>query len=115
MRFGNPTDIDRAGDAEVMRWLIDAIAEEVWALCGSDGTLDWQGVERYLSFVASRAHHEARQTKHARAPLPAIRRPRAGRISGVGNARPRGESWGTELRVCHASRVGRVRNHARLR
>ncbi|HRQ73451.1 MAG TPA: hypothetical protein PLU35_10520 [Phycisphaerales bacterium] len=52
--------LEPSRDAEETRWLVDAIAEQLWAthaLCG--GRLDWAGVKRDLRRIVERARSEA--------------------------------------------------------
>lgn len=51
-----------ARENDVTRWLVDAIAKELWALHGGGGILDWAGAERGLSRIVEQAREGVRKS-----------------------------------------------------
>jgi hypothetical protein len=60
MQLINSSAPDGFNEAGVPRGLVEAIANELWALYGESGRLDWERVERHLSIIVEQAVELAR-------------------------------------------------------
>ncbi len=57
-----------AVEIDRMRRLVDAIAAELWTLYSTNGSLNWEGVERHLELIAQDARRDVLTSQNALIP-----------------------------------------------
>ena len=85
MRLVNRSAPDLIDEIDRTRWLVGAIAQELWRLYGRSGALMWADVERHLSRITEQARSDLRDTGRSRVRRPPLGIPRRARWS-VGRA-----------------------------
>jgi hypothetical protein len=81
----------RPRDGQETRWLVDAIARDLWRLYGGAEGLNWDAANRHLASLAREARLEARRAREAlRASIAGVPSPTStGGVSGAGTPRDR--------------------------